>query len=113
MAHPLFYAGGHGCASIPRPEAQGLAAVAVPAAGFRPVSGGLRGSIPVPVRLPATGHPGSREQVPGLRRPGARLRPHTLRSLPPRVSAGLLVQGSLVLPFLPPEESAALRGAGY
>ena len=42
---------------------------------------------------------------------GPRLRPHPVRSLQGGAPVGLLLQGPLVLPVLPPEEGPALRGA--
>jgi hypothetical protein len=79
LTHPLPYTVGHGCASLSCPEAQGIATLAVPHPAFRQLSGGLRGTLPVPPRLPAAHHPRGGEQVPGLRGPGARLCPHPLR----------------------------------
>ncbi len=111
MTHPLTYTGRHGGASLSSAPPQGIAVVAVPVAAFRHVPGCLRGALPASLRFPSPDHPASRQQVPGLRRPGTRVRPCALRSLQARVLAGVLLQGPLVLPLMPPEEGPALRCA--
>ena len=60
MTHPLCYTRRYGGASLSCTAAQGVATLAVPHAAFRRVPGGLRGALPVPLRLPASDHPGGR-----------------------------------------------------